>query len=51
MRGANRLCRKLRSEMEEDESCRSFDNLDLLVVVFEGVIGAFLPATPQSRSD
>ena len=49
MHGPNKTCKKIRIKQQIDEEYLVDDSLEVLVVTFEGVIGAFMPTTPQSR--
>lgn len=35
--------------MEDDDKCRMYEKLDVLIVGFEGVLGAFVPISAQDR--
>ena len=53
MKGANKACIQIRKTLSEtnDESFRPFNNLDVLLITFEGVLGAFLPILPSKYDD
>jgi len=49
LEGANKTCLRLRQTMEDTmgDNFRMYNRLDIIVISFEGVLGAFSQAVPQ----